>query len=260
MVVVVGYQSQILSNFFWPGFGKSTIMIFWSVSSLLQVCPDIIPSNICGHHVQNSFFFCMCRRWNYSTILSNYFSNRKGREGKVCLWKGIVRSRELLGWKDTQWILCYIKRCNRDYSTQYKDFEEVKEMLKSSNKAIRAWKQREDLLDERKFYTFSRHLKHGGRGQCQYIFTSEADKKRHTWQIHSGTGWGRKKAQPQSKLMLNVLFAVNYILPDTSYKCTKINKIINWERVDQKRNKHRVYNNMYIADMISSCMNYLPTI
>jgi len=38
------------------------------------------------------------------------------------------------------------------YLTQYKDFGEVKEMLKSSNRAIKASKQKEELLDEWKYY------------------------------------------------------------------------------------------------------------
>ena len=55
----------------------------------------------------------------------------------------------------------------------------------------------------------------------------------------------RKKAQPRNQrrqtLMLNVLFAVKYILPDTNYKTTKMNKIIKWEKVDQKRNSKYVH-------------------
>ena len=34
------------------------------------------------------------------------------------------------------------------YSTQCKDFGEIKEMLKSNNKAIKACNQKEELLDE----------------------------------------------------------------------------------------------------------------
>ncbi|XP_065905841.1 uncharacterized protein [Dysidea avara] len=148
------------------------------------------------------------------------------------------------------------------YSTEYKDFDLVKEMLKSSNKSIKACKQKEELLDEWKYYikhmdrrrgfvcfrkgvcndrscdcsknmvrainlmklpvgekwsfppitkdsknpehymTFDQlksslsfsnpdeHLKDGTNEscmRCRYVFTSEADKERHTRLIHSGT-------------------------------------------------------------------------
>ena len=158
------------------------------------------------------------------------------------------------------------------YSTQYKDFGEVKEMLKSSNKAIRACKQKEELLDEWKYYikhmdrqrgfvcfrkgvcndrscdcsknavravnliklpvgekwafppitpdpvnpehymTFGQlksslsfsnpdqHLKDVMKESCKhcrYVFTSEADKERHTRLIHSGTRL-REESEPTS--------------------------------------------------------------
>ena len=44
------------------------------------------------------------------------------------------------------------KAITEAYSTQYKDFGEIKEMLKSSYKAIKAFKQKEGLLDEWKYY------------------------------------------------------------------------------------------------------------
>ena len=61
--------------------------------------------------------------------LDDYW-NRKSHDGFHVISKGITEA----------------------YGTQYKDFDEVKEMLKSSNKAIEACKQKEQLLDERKYY------------------------------------------------------------------------------------------------------------
>ena len=50
----------------------------------------------------------------------------------------------------------------------------------------------------------------------------------------------RKKGQHRNRrkvnLILNVLFVVKYTQQGINYKNTKMNKITNWEEVDQKRN------------------------
>ena len=47
---------------------------------------------------------------------------------------------------------------------------------------------------------------------------------------------GLHHIQRKVNLISNVRFVVKYTEQDINYKNTKMNKIINWEEVDQKRN------------------------
>ena len=115
-----------------------------------------IPLNICGHLVQSGwqvFLFLHVQTVKISHQPIKLLQQQKKKKRKN------LSLKRLLSDLDSDWngkthdgFRVTSKGITEAYSTQYKDFGDIKEMLKSSNKAIKACKQKEELLDERKYY------------------------------------------------------------------------------------------------------------
>ena len=147
-------------------------MICFSVSAMFQVCPDIAPLSICGHLAPDGWQVFLCLHvQRVKTVPPAYPTislTEKEEKEKLVFEKALSDLNSYWDGKTHDGFRVTSKGVPEAYSTEYKDFDLVKEMVKSSNKSIKACKQKEELLDEWKHY-----IKHMDRRQGMFAFAKE---------------------------------------------------------------------------------------